>query len=240
VLIRSFNLMLAAVERSRGEQTRLVADAGHELRTPLTSMRTNVDLLTQAEAVGGLAEADRLDMLQDISDQVDELSSLVSDLVELARNETEPRREASIDLAEILNNAVERVRRRAPGMNFDIRTRPWTVVGDPRELERAAVNLLDNAVKWSPPGGLITVRLSNGTISVLDQGPGIPDEDLPYVFDRFFRSEESRTMPGSGLGLAIVRHAANRHGGKVSAGHGPHGGALMTITIPHSSSRAIG
>jgi two-component system sensor histidine kinase MprB len=121
-------------------------------------------------------------------------------------------------------------------VTFDVRTRPWTVFGDGRALERAVLNLLDNAGKWSPPGGTVTVRLSDGVISVADEGPGIAEADLPFVFDRFYRAEESRTMPGSGLGLAIVRQAAERHGGTVTADRAPQGGALMRLRLPHSSS----
>lgn len=233
----AFNSMLIAVEKSRERQRRLVADAGHELRTPLTSLRTNLDLLKQAESSRmKLSAEDRAELLDDVRAQVEELTILVSDLVELARDEVEKHEGRPVDMAEVVTAAVERARRRAPDVTFDVRTRPWTVFGDARALERAVLNLLDNAGKWSPSGGTVTVRLSDGVISVADEGPGIAEPDLPFVFERFYRSEESRTMPGSGLGLAIVRQAAERHGGTVTADRAPQGGALMRLRLPHSSS----
>ena len=233
----AFNSMLAAVEKSRERQRRLVADAGHELRTPLTSLRTNLDLLKQAEGTGlRLSLEDRSELLDDVRAQVEELTLLVSDLVELARDDVERHEGRPVDMAEVVSAAVERARRRAPEVTFDVRTRPWTVFGDARALERAVLNLLDNAGKWSPAGGTVTVRLSDGVVSVADEGPGIDEADLPFVFDRFYRAEESRTMPGSGLGLAIVRQAAERHGGTVTADRAPQGGALMRLRLPHSSS----
>ncbi|HUR76078.1 MAG TPA: HAMP domain-containing sensor histidine kinase, partial [Sporichthya sp.] len=217
----SFNKMLSAVERSRELQRRLVGDAGHELRTPLTSLRTNLDLLAQAEGRTGLSPTDRAELLSDVRAQVEELTGLVGDLVELTRDEVDRFEGRELDMAEILSIAIERARRRAPTVEFDVTIRPWTVFGDARALERAVLNLLDNAGKWSPPGGTVTVRLTDGVITVADQGPGISVEDLPFVFDRFYRSDESRTMPGSGLGLAIVRQAAERHGGSVTADRAP-------------------
>ncbi len=232
----SFNKMLSAVERSRDLQRRLVGDAGHELRTPLTSLRTNLDLLAQAEGRTGLSSTDRMELLNDVHAQVEELTGLVGDLVELSRDEVDRFEGREFDMAEIVSTAIERARRRAPTVEFDVTIRPWTVFGDARALERAVLNLLDNAGKWSPPGGTVTVRLTDGVITVADQGPGIAEEDLPFVFDRFYRSEESRTMPGSGLGLAIVRQAAERHGGSVTADRAPGGGALLKLRLPHSSS----
>ncbi|HZE65395.1 MAG TPA: ATP-binding protein [Sporichthyaceae bacterium] len=232
----SFNSMLLAVERSRDRQRRLVADAGHELRTPLTSLRTNLDLLAQAQNQAGLSAVDKAELLGDVRAQVEELTGLVSDLVELARDDVERSEGRPVDMAEVVALAVERARRRAPEVTFDVRTRPWTVFGDSRALERAVLNLLDNAGKWSPAGGTVTVRLSDGVVSVADEGPGIAEADLPFVFERFYRSEESRTMPGSGLGLAIVRQAAERHGGTVTADRAAQGGALMRMRLPHSSS----
>ena len=119
-----------------------------------------------------------------------------------------------VDLAEVVDRAVTRVRRRAPGVTFDVDLEPWWVVGEATGLERAVTNLLDNAAKWSPPDGTVTVRLADGVLTVDDQGPGIAEADRPHVFERFYRAEESRAMPGSGLGLAIVRQVADRHGGQ--------------------------
>jgi two-component system sensor histidine kinase MprB len=232
----SFNSMLKAVEQAQERQRRLVADAGHELRTPLTSLRTNLDLLRQAEGGRGLSAGDKAELMDDVVAQVEELTGLVSDLVELARDDVQPSEGRPVDMVEVVAAAVERARRRAPEVTFDVWTRPWTVFGDARALERAVLNLLDNAGKWSPPGGTVTVRLSDGVLTVADEGPGIAEADLPFVFDRFYRADESRTMPGSGLGLAIVRQAALRHGGDVKPGRAPQGGALMRLTLPHSSS----
>jgi two-component system sensor histidine kinase MprB len=233
-LARAFNTMLGALAASRDRQRQLVADAGHELRTPLTSLRTNLDLLTQADREGGLSPASRQELLDDVRFQIEELTQLIGDLTELAREQPAQVLLEEIDLAEITERAVQRVRRRASSLRFDLRTEPWWVVGDPAALERAALNLLDNAAKWSPPLGVVTVTLSGGSLMVADQGRGISDSDLPHVFDRFYRSSESRTMPGSGLGLSIVRQVAERHGGSVRAGRAPEGGAAFQLTIPGS------
>ena len=231
-LAHAFNAMLAALAASRDRQRQLVADAGHELRTPLTSLRTNLDLLTQAESRGGLSEASRMELMDDVRFQIEELTALIGDLTELAREEPVQVELEAVDLAEITDRAVSRVRRRAGGLEFDVHTEPWWVTGESAALERAVLNLLDNAAKWSPPLGMVTVRLAQGTLLVADQGHGISDEDLPHVFDRFYRSKESRTMPGSGLGLSIVRQVAERHGGTVRAGRSPDGGAAFWLTIP--------
>jgi two-component system sensor histidine kinase MprB len=233
-LARSFNDMLAAVSTSRALQRQLVADAGHELRTPLTSLRTNLDLLAQSNAAGerGLAVADREALLLDVRAQVEELSGLVADLVELARDDRPSVNAEELDLAAVVERAIERVRRRAPGVTFDVQLRSWLVEGEATALERAITNLLDNAVKWSPDGGVVRIGLDAGRLTVADAGPGIADADLPYVFDRFYRSTDARSMPGSGLGLAIVRQAVERHGGSVSAGRATTGGALFVIDLP--------
>jgi two-component system sensor histidine kinase MprB len=242
-LASAFNAMLAALSASRDRQRQLVADAGHELRTPLTSLRTNLDLLVQADHRGdhradhrgGLSAEARAELLADVRFQIGELTTLIGDLVELARDEPLPVTVEAADLAEIVDRAVDRVRRRASGLEFDVRTSPWWVTGEPAALERAVTNLLDNAAKWSPPLGAVTVRLEDGTLLVADEGPGIAEEDLPHVFDRFYRSPESRSMPGSGLGLAIVRQIAERHGGTVRAGASPTGGAAFWLTTPGAS-----
>jgi two-component system sensor histidine kinase MprB len=234
-LATAFNAMLAALSASRDRQRQLVADAGHELRTPLTSLRTNLDLLIQADRAGGLSDVARSELLSDVRFQIEELTTLIGDLVELARDEPLPVTVEPVDLAEIVDRAVERVRRRASSLEFVVHTSPWWVDGDAAALERAVTNLLDNAAKWSPPLGVVTVDLSGGTLLVADEGEGIADEDLPHVFDRFYRSRESRGMPGSGLGLAIVRQVAERHGGSVRAGHSEQGGAAFWFTTPGSS-----
>lgn len=238
-LTHSFNMMLGALAESRERQRRLVADAGHELRTPLTSLRTNIELLMASEQPGAprLSAQDRTEIYTDVRAQLDELSTLVGDLVELARDDPPQVVHEPVDLVEVVERALDRARRRAPGMRFDVRTRPWQVIGDSTALERAVLNLLDNAVKWSPPDGTVRVELrpqDDGTavLEVADSGPGIAEEDLPHVFERFYRSSEARTLPGSGLGLAIVKQAAERHGGAVWAGRAPEGGALLSLRLP--------
>ncbi len=233
-LAASFNDMLAALARSRVRQRRLVADAGHELRTPLTSLRTNLELLALADRQGGMSAEQRNEILTDVTAQVEELSTLVGDLVELAREGPLERAPEPLDLSDIVERAVHRVRRRALGLTFDVAVTPWWVVGEAQILERAATNLLDNAAKWSPPGGTVTVRLTEGVLTVADEGPGVADSDLPLIFERFYRSPDARTMAGSGLGLSIVKQAADRHGGLVRAGnHSPHG-AVFDLWIPGS------
>jgi two-component system sensor histidine kinase MprB len=199
----------------------------------LTSLRTNLDLLVQAD--DRLSAEARHEVLADVRAQTEEMTTLIGDLVELARDEPMTPTIEPVDLAEVVEHAVARVRRRAPLVDFDVATQPWWLLGEPASLERAATNLLDNAAKWSPPGGTVTVRLERGTLSVADQGPGISEEDLPKVFDRFYRSPESRTMPGSGLGLSIVRAVAERHGGEAQAGNAPDGGAVLWFRVPGSA-----
>ncbi len=231
-LAGAFNSLVSSVDGSRVRQRQLVADAGHELRTPLTSLRTNLDLLSQADNTGGLPAKARAELLGDVRAQIEELTTLIGDLIELAREEPAAPVVEAVDLAEVVERAIARVRLRAPGIAFESRLHRWLVEGESSALERAVTNLLDNAAKWSPPDGRVTVRLRDGLLSVADQGPGITDQDLPHVFDRFYRSTESRAMPGSGLGLSIVRQVAERHGGTTKAASGPEGGALFTFRIP--------
>lgn len=237
-LTTSFNTMLVALARSQDYQRRLVADAGHELRTPLTSIRTNLDLLAQAMAEPDnprLSAQDRVELMNDVRAQMEELSLLISDLVELSRDERPEHAVEQIDFGDVVERAVQRVQRRAPALTYDVQLTPWYLQGDPAALERAVTNLLDNAAKWSPPGGTVSVSLREGALQVADQGPGIADEDLPHVFERFYRSPESRMMPGSGLGLAIVRQVTENHGGRVAAARAPDGGALLGVWLPGSS-----
>ncbi len=232
-LATAFNSMLTALAASRDRQRRLVADAGHELRTPLTSLRTNLDLLDQADATaGGLPPGAREELLEDVRAQIEELTTLIGDLVELARDEPLTHVVESVDLADVLDRAATRVRRRAPGILLEITAEPWWVIGETPSLERAVTNLLDNAAKWSPPGGVVRATLADGTLVVDDSGPGIAAVDLPHVFDRFYRSADARSMPGSGLGLSIVRQVAERHSGTVHAGSAPGGGARLSLTLP--------
>ncbi|RSM82515.1 sensor histidine kinase [Kibdelosporangium aridum] len=238
-LTHSFNTMLGAVSDARDRQRSLVADAGHELRTPLTSLRTNLELLMASEAPGApkLSDEDKTEIQDDLRGQLDELTTLIGDLVELAREEGAQAVWEPVELVEVVEQALDRARRRAGDVEFDVSLQPWRLIGDAGALERAVLNLLDNAVKFSPPDGTVRVRLGSAgdgfaVLEVADQGPGIADEDLPRVFDRFYRSQEARTLPGSGLGLAIVQQAALRHGGEVLAGRAPEGGALFSLRLP--------
>jgi len=228
-LADSFNTMLEALERSVGAQRQLVADASHELRTPLTSARTNIEVLARAD---GLPDEDRRRLLDDVTAQLEELSVLVADVVELGRGgdvalELEPVR---LDL--LVAGAVARARRHAPGVRFEAELEETLVRAVPSELERAVGNLLDNAAKWSPPGGVVGVSVREGQVVVRDHGPGIAAEDLPHVFDRFYRAPTARGMPGSGLGLAIVRRIADAHGGEVSAEQAEGGGSRFRLRVP--------
>jgi len=231
-LATAFNDMLVAVSASRERQRRLVVDAGHELRTPLTSLRTNLDLLLQADASGGLDAAARAELLDDVRAQIEEMSTLVGDLVELARDEPLPPVVDQVDLSEVVDRAVARARRRGTGLAFDVEAAPWWVTGESPSLERAVTNLLDNAVKWSPPGGTVRIRLNHGTLTVDDEGPGIAPGDREHVFERFYRSQESRSMPGSGLGLSIVNQVIERHSGSVRVDQNDCGGTRMVIQLP--------
>jgi two-component system sensor histidine kinase MprB len=231
-LATAFNGLLAGLSASRDRQRRLVADAGHELRTPLTSLRTNLDLLLQSDASGGLDPAARAELLDDVGAQIEEMSNLVGDLVELARDEPLRRAVEKVDLAEVVDRAVARARRRGTGLTFEVDCEPWWVTGESASLERAVTNLLDNAVKWSPPGGTVTIRLNHGTLSVDDEGPGIAEDDREHVFERFYRSDESRSMPGSGLGLSIVRQVTERHSGTVRVEESAAGGTRIVMQLP--------
>ena len=232
---KAFNRMTRSLAGSRERQQRLIADAGHELRTPLTSLRTNVDLLLRSRRTGRqLPEGREQAMLESVDQQLHELSGLVTDLLELSRNaEGGRRRTMRVALHESVGRAVERAKLRGPGLLFDVEIdEPWFVEGEPTGVERAVVNLLDNAVKFSPPGGVVTVRLSRGEYSVRDQGPGIDPADLPRVFERFYRSDSARQLPGSGLGLAIVAQVAEETGGKIVLEPAPGGGTLARLILP--------
>jgi two-component system sensor histidine kinase MprB len=228
-LAASFNTMLGALEESLRAQRQLVADASHELRTPLTSLRTNIEVLARADA---LPEAEREKLLADVVEQLTEMSTLVAELVQLARGD-EPvvGKPEPVRLDELVAGSVERARRNTPGVAFETDLRESTVEGVPARLERAVGNLLDNAAKWSPPGGRVEVGVTDHEVTVRDHGPGIDESDLPYVFDRFYRAPSARGMPGSGLGLAIVRQVARQHGGDVIAERPEDGGTRMRFTL---------
>src|SRR3954468_23416985 len=219
-LTDAFNMMLRALAESRERQARLVTDAGHELRTPLTSLRTNVELLMAAMAPGAppLPEEEMADLRTDVIAQIEELSTLVGDLVDLTRDEAGGVIHEPVDMSEVVDRSLERVRRRRSDIEFDVHLIPWQVYGDAAGLSRAIMNLLDNAAKWSPANGRVLVRMTqtdpvHAELVVSAYGPGIPPHERQLVFERFFRSTSARAMPGSGLGLAIVKQVVQKHGG---------------------------
>ena len=241
-LTRNFNTMLEALAQSREHQKRLVADAGHELRTPLTSIRTNLDLLAQVSAAPDdvrLPPEERVALLNDVRAQMEELSMLIADLVELSRDDHPSHTIEHLDLVNVIERAAERVQRRALSVSvtYDFSLEHWYLQGDATALERMVTNLLDNATKFSPEAGTVTVTLADGLLQVADQGSGIAEEDLAHVFERFYRSSEARSTPGSGLGLAIVQHIATNHGGHVAAARAPGGGALLSVWLPGRAAR---
>lgn len=226
-----FNRVLEALETSRQRQRQLVADASHELRTPLTSLRTNIEVLERAAE---LDPAERDSLRHDVLAQLDELTTLVADVVELARGEAAEEQREEIALADLVAAAVARSEphARTADVQLAVDLAPSRVWGLPNRLQRAVVNLLDNAIKWSPPGGTVSVSSQAGAVTVRDQGPGINPEDLPQVFERFYRATAARGLPGSGLGLAIVREVVEAEGGSVTAGNHPTGGAILRIQLP--------
>jgi two-component system, OmpR family, sensor histidine kinase MprB len=228
-LARSFNATLDALERSAEAQRHLVADASHELRTPIASLRANIQVLQDADL---LPEADRESLRADIIAELDELTALVGDVVELARGSKPSDVADDVRIDQIVRALVERAERRAGDVVvFRSTLQPTVVSGEPERISRAISNLIGNAHKWSSPGGLIEIGLADGTLSVRDHGAGFDEADLPYVFDRFYRADSARGMPGSGLGLAIVRQAAEAHGGWVTAANAPDGGAVVTVAF---------
>jgi two-component system sensor histidine kinase MprB len=227
-LASSFNTMLSALEESTRAQRQLVADASHELRTPLTSLRTNIEVLASGRR---LPAEERKRLLTDVVEQLGEMTLLIAELIELARGEQQPGEPEDVRLDLLAADAVERARRDRPGVTFTTDLEESLVHGDPDMIARAVANLLDNAAKWSAHGGEVEVEVRNGQVTVRDHGPGIEEEDLPYVFDRFYRARSARGLPGSGLGLAIVRQVAHAHGGEVTAERAEGGGTRMLLSL---------
>jgi two-component system sensor histidine kinase MprB len=226
-LAASFNEMLVALRRSLAAQRQLVADASHELRTPLTSLRANVDFLRNDPALAGRAA-----VLDDVGRELEDLSGLVTDLVDLARIESTTDAPSEVRLDEVVAAVVSRTERRWPDVAFTARLAPTVVLALPGQLERALANLLDNAAAWGGPGQPVEVDVAGGEVVVRDHGPGIPPGDLPHVFERFYRAAGARGRPGSGLGLAIVQQAAIASGGSVTAESPADGGTRMRLRLP--------
>lgn len=235
-LAKSFNTMLSALERARLAQRQLVSDASHELRTPLTSVQANLDALALGDA---LTPQQRERAVASAQAQLRELTVLVGDLVDLSKTEVEEVEVEDVRLDLAVAAALKRTHLHAPTVRFELVADPCLVRASPARLDRAIVNLLDNAIKWSRPLGVVEVLVKDGHFEVRDHGPGIAAEDLPRVFDRFYRARSARGCPGSGLGLAIVRQFAETHGGTVRAENDPGGGARLILelrSLPISSS----
>lgn len=233
-LSRSFNSMTASLATSRDRQAQLIADAGHELRTPLTSLRTNVELLARSDETGrAIPPDDRKALMTSVKAQMTELASLIGDLQELARPDAaHPGPLQVVSLHDIARTALDRARLRGPELTITAELAPWYVRAEPAALERAVVNVLDNAVKFSPRGGTIDVVLHRGELTVRDHGPGIPADELPHVFERFWRSPSARQLPGSGLGLSIVARTVQQAGGEIALRPAPGGGTEAAIRLP--------
>jgi two-component system sensor histidine kinase MprB len=236
-LATRFNAMIERLQSSRDAldesvraQRQLVADASHELRTPITSLRTNIEVLL--EQGDQLSEEDRHRLLADVLEQSEELSGLIGDVIELARGDLPITSAEDVRLDRVVAESVSRARRDFPHVRFESSFEPVIVEGVPERLHRAVNNLLDNAAHHSPSDGLVEVLVDRRGVIVRDHGTGIDPGDLPYVFDRFFRGENSRGRQGSGLGLAIVRQVATQHGGAIEAANAPDGGAVFTLRLP--------
>jgi two-component system sensor histidine kinase MprB len=241
-LAASFNQTLDALERSIEAQRHLVADASHELRTPLAALRSNVQIFLDSER---LPPSERGGLQQSILAEVDELTQIVADVVELARGSAPSEGREAIELDTVVREAVGRAQRRAPGLKIQLDLEPTIILGAADRIGRAVANVIDNARKWSPPDGEIDIQLREGTLTVRDHGPGFSEQDLPHVFDRFYRAADARRLPGSGLGLAIVKHAASTHGGQAEASNATDGGAVVRVSfgapvgVPAQSSTSI-
>ena len=227
-LADSFNRMLSALEVGREQQQRLVADASHELRTPLASLRMRVEFLHENEQLD--VDVGRTMLHAAVAD-LEQLSSLVNELVDLAADVRSEAEEAvATPLAPILEQVAERTsassRRR-----IEVEADDSTAVVRPGMIRRAVQNLVDNALKYGGADDPVTIRLRSCSIEVCDRGPGIAEDDLPHVFDRFYRSPQARSRPGHGIGLAIVKQVADAHGGRVWAGAAPGGGARVGFSV---------
>ena len=231
-LAQQFNAMLAALETSVNAQKQLVGDASHELRTPITSIRTNFEVLQRAP---DMPAAERREVVDQVVQQIDELTTLVNDLIEIVRGGSAEEPVEDFRLDDLVDEVVRRRNVRADGVEFHTTYEPTTVQGVRRRIDRAVSNLVDNAVKWSPKPGVVEVAVADGEVRVRDHGPGIDAADSARVFDRFYRAPSARAMPGFGLGLAIVKDVAEAHGGSISVENPPEGGALLRLRLLPSS-----
>jgi two-component system sensor histidine kinase MprB len=231
-LATSFNGMLASLEQAERTQRQLVADASHELRTPLTSLRVNIEMLLRGELEDDPEERERL--LLDVAEQIDELTALISGVLELARSDARESAEEASELRfdELVAEAVGHAELHYPDVRFELARTPTTLVGRRSAIARAVSNLVDNAGKWSAPGDTVEVTADRAGLVVRDHGPGVDPTDLPFVFDRFYRARAARKLPGSGIGLAIVKQVAQTHGGDVELEPAEGGGAIARLRLP--------
>jgi two-component system sensor histidine kinase MprB len=228
--------MLDALAKSISAQRQLVADASHELRTPLASARANLELV---ELHDDLAAQERRRIVAEALIELREMTHLIEELVELARGDVHVPRKELTRLDHLAEEAVATAARRSQ-TTFRMDLDPTLVEAAPAALGRAISNLLDNAVKWSPDEGPVEVTVEDGAVTVRDHGPGIAADDLPHVFDRFYRAAGARKLPGSGLGLAIVRQVAEAHGGTVTAKVAADGGSIFILRLPvHETPPAV-
>ncbi|MGJ9373252.1 ATP-binding protein [Nesterenkonia sp. CF4.4] len=240
-LSTSFNSMLSALESSRAQQRELLENASHELRTPLTVLRNDFGLLARLERSQGEGGEEREQLIRDLDSQVTALAEEVDQIVTLARGDSTAEPPSSVSLGELLEAAANRVRRLNPQVTVKVEGPDAEAVVFPHTLERAVTNLARNAVQVSPEGGTVTIALKatpkSYAIEVCDEGPGIAVQEVPLLFQRFFRGAGSRQRHGSGLGLAIVEQAAELHGGRVATGNRSSGGARFTFSWPTADPR---
>jgi two-component system sensor histidine kinase MprB len=227
-LAGSFNQTLDALERSIQAQRHLIADASHELRTPMAALRSNIQIFLEAEA---LPPEERAELQEAIVAELDELTQLVADVLDLARGASPSDHIEAIELDVLVHEAITRARRRAPQLEFEAELEPTVISNAPERVARAIGNVIENACKWSPPDRPVEVTLRDGVFRVRDYGPGFKPSDIAHVFDRFYRADESRRLPGSGLGLSIVRQAAEAYGGNALAKNAPDGGAVIEVVF---------
>jgi len=227
-LADAFNELLGEIEAARADQVRLVRDAGHELRTPLTALRTNIEILQRHE----VSALERRAMIDAAHAEVEELSALVAEVVDLATDRYQEEQAAEVALGEIVSVVAQRLARRN-GRQLTVTDDGSVVVVKRDALDRAITNIVANADGWSPSGDPIHVEVRDGSVTVMDTGPGIDAGDIDHVFERFYRSSEARSTPGSGLGLAIVRQIVEDHGGEVFArNRHDRTGAVVGFTLP--------
>ncbi len=237
VLARSFNQLLERLERLFQTQQRLLADVSHELRTPLTAIRGNVDLMRRM----GDADPESLEIIQE---EIERMTRLVGDLLLLARADAGglPLEKKKVELDNLLFEVYRQVRLLEKSVEVKVtEVDQVCMMGDVDRLKQLLLNLISNAIKYTPDGGTVDVSLSkkNGWayLKISDTGMGIPAEDLPYIFDRFYRVDKARARAqsgqgGAGLGLAIAKWIAQAHGGNIDVTSKVGEGTTFTIILP--------